>query len=46
MGVQRSGPFETAVDVRTDQQNIGVYATDTFDITDWLALTPARAIRT
>lgn len=40
VGVQRSGPFETAVDVRTDQQNIGVYATDTFDITDWLALTP------
>ena len=32
-------PFETAVDVRTDQQNIGVYATDTSDITDWLALT-------
>ena len=39
VGVQQSGPFETAVDVRTDQQNIGVYATDTFDITDWLALT-------
>jgi outer membrane receptor protein involved in Fe transport len=27
------------VDVRTDQQNIGVYVTDTFAITDWLALT-------
>ena len=39
VGVQQSEPFETAVDVRTDQQNIGVYATDTFDITDWLALT-------
>ena len=37
--VQPSGPFETAVDVRTTQQNIGVYATDTFDITDWLAFT-------
>ena len=39
VGVQQSGPFETAVNVRTNQQNIGVYATDTFDITDWLALT-------
>ena len=39
MEVQQAGPFQTVVDVRTDQQNIGVYATDTFDITDWLALT-------
>ncbi len=38
-GVQRTGPFLTAVNVHTDQQNIGVYATDTFDITDRLALT-------
>ena len=37
--VVRTSPFETAVDVRTDQQNIGVYVTDTFDITDWMALT-------
>ncbi len=37
--VVRSGPFETAVDVKTDQQNVGAYFTDTFDITDWLALT-------
>jgi outer membrane receptor protein involved in Fe transport len=39
VGVQPTGPFETAVDVRTDQQNVGVYVTDTFDIADWLALT-------
>ena len=39
VATQRAGPFETAVDVRTDQQNIGVYVTDTLDITDWLAFT-------
>ncbi len=39
VGVQQSGAFETAVDVRTNQQNIGAYFTDTFDITDWLAFT-------
>jgi iron complex outermembrane recepter protein len=39
MGTQARGPFETVVDVRTDQQNVGAYFTDTFDITDRLALT-------
>ena len=39
VAVQKVGPFETDVDVHTDQQNIGVYLTDTFDITDWMALT-------
>ena len=39
VGVQQSEPFETAVNVRTTQQNVGVYHTDTFDITDWLAFT-------
>ena len=38
-GVQPSGPFETVVNVRATQQNVGVYATDTVDITDWLSLT-------
>jgi outer membrane receptor protein involved in Fe transport len=37
--VQQAGSFETAVDVRTTQQNVGVYVTDTFDLTDWMALT-------
>lgn len=37
--VVRSGPFDTDVDIVTDQQNIGVYITDTLDITDWMALT-------
>jgi outer membrane receptor protein involved in Fe transport len=37
--VQPTEDFETAVDVRTDQHNIGVYVTDTFDITEWLSLT-------
>ena len=39
VGVQQTEPFETAVDVHTTQQNVGVYITDTFDITDWMALT-------
>ena len=38
-GAEPSGPFETVVDVRTEQRNIGAYVTDTFDITDQLALT-------
>lgn len=33
------GAFETEVDVDTSQENIGFYLTDTFDITDRLALT-------
>ena len=41
MGTQQAGEFETAVDVRTRQENIGVYVTDTFDITEQLALTLA-----
>ena len=39
VGTHQSGPSETVVNVRTDQQNIGVYLTDTLDITGWLALT-------
>ena len=31
--------FEDAVDVASEQRNIGVYLTDTFEVTDWLALT-------
>ena len=31
VGVQQTEPFETAVDVHTTQQNVGVYITDTFD---------------
>jgi outer membrane receptor protein involved in Fe transport len=38
-GLHQTDPFETAVNVRTSQHNIGVYATDTLDITDWLAVT-------
>ena len=30
VGVQRTEPIETAVDVHTTQQNVGVYITDTF----------------
>jgi outer membrane receptor protein involved in Fe transport len=41
VGTQRTGPFETAVDVDTRQENIGVYVTDTFDVTERLALTVA-----
>jgi outer membrane receptor protein involved in Fe transport len=38
-GVQSAGPQETEVDVRTQQENIGLYLTDTFDLTERLALT-------
>jgi outer membrane receptor protein involved in Fe transport len=41
VGTLRTGAFETVVDVRTRQENIGVYVTDTFDITQRLALTLA-----
>jgi outer membrane receptor protein involved in Fe transport len=41
VGTLRTSAFETAVDVDTRQHNIGVYLTDTFDITRWLALTLA-----
>jgi len=41
VGTLRTGPFETRVDVATEQHNVGVYATDTFDITDRWALTLA-----
>ena len=44
VGVQQTEPFETAVDVHTTQQNVGVYITDTFDITDWMALTHGHAL--
>ncbi|MGH7389387.1 MAG: TonB-dependent receptor [Candidatus Rokuibacteriota bacterium] len=41
VGTQRTGDFETEVDVGTRQQNLGVYLTDTFDLTERLALTLA-----
>jgi iron complex outermembrane recepter protein len=41
VGTVRTGPLVTQVDVRTRQHNVGVYATDTFDITERLALTLA-----
>jgi outer membrane receptor protein involved in Fe transport len=39
VGIQGTGPQETEVDVRTEQQNVGVYVTDTLDLTEWLSLT-------
>jgi iron complex outermembrane recepter protein len=41
VGTERTEGFETQVDVGTRQQNIGVYFTNTFDITERLALTLA-----
>ena len=41
VGTTRTGVFETEVDVHTRQENVGVYVTDTFDITERLALTLA-----
>jgi outer membrane receptor protein involved in Fe transport len=41
VGTLRTAPFETEVDVETSQENIGVYVTDTLDITQRLALTLA-----
>jgi outer membrane receptor protein involved in Fe transport len=38
-GTLRTGPFETEVDIATAQENWGFYFTDTFDITEQLALT-------
>ena len=38
-GIRRSGALETEVDVATRQDNWGVYLTDTFDVTEALALT-------
>jgi len=38
-GVQQTEPFETVVNVDTTQQNVGVYVTDTLDVTDWASLT-------
>ncbi len=40
-GVNQAGDFATVVDVETTQQNIGVYFTDTFDLTEQLSLTLA-----
>jgi iron complex outermembrane receptor protein len=37
--IQPNGLFQTVVNVRTTQQNVGVYFTDTFDIAEWLSLT-------
>jgi iron complex outermembrane recepter protein len=39
--ISRTGDFETIVDVLTRQQNVGVYLTDTFDITEQLSATVA-----
>jgi outer membrane receptor protein involved in Fe transport len=41
VGTSRAGDFETQVDVYTRQQHFGVYAADTFDLTERLALTLA-----
>jgi iron complex outermembrane recepter protein len=41
VGTRRTEDFETEVDVKTRQENIGVYVTDTFDLTERLALTLA-----
>ena len=41
VGTLRTGGFATVVDVRTRQENVGVYVTDTFDLTERLALTLA-----
>jgi outer membrane receptor protein involved in Fe transport len=41
VGTRRTGEFETEVDVDTLQENLGVYVTDTFDLTERLALTLA-----
>jgi outer membrane receptor protein involved in Fe transport len=41
VGTLQTGGFDTSVDVKTGQNNVGVYVTDTFDITDRLALTLA-----
>jgi iron complex outermembrane recepter protein len=38
-GVRRTGPLETQVDVRTQQENVGAYFIDTFDLLETLALT-------
>ena len=46
VGTTRTGPFETAVDVETSQENVGAYFTDTFDITERLALTLAGRYQT
>jgi outer membrane receptor protein involved in Fe transport len=39
VGTRRTEGFETEADVGTRQRNIGVYLTNTFDITETLALT-------
>lgn len=39
VGTEREEPFETEVNVGTRQDNAGVYITNTFDITERLALT-------
>jgi iron complex outermembrane recepter protein len=39
--ISHTGDFETIVDVLTRQQNVGVYLTDTFDITEQLSATVA-----
>lgn len=41
VGTLRTEGFATVVDVKTRQENVGVYVTDTFDITERLALTLA-----
>jgi len=41
VGIVRTGDFETDVDVKTGQQNLGVYLADTFEILPQLGLTGA-----
>jgi len=41
VGTVRTGDFETDVDVKTEQQNIGAYVADTFEIFPQLAVTLA-----
>ena len=41
VATSRIDDFETIVDVRTRQQNVGVYLTDTLDLTDQLSATVA-----
>jgi outer membrane receptor protein involved in Fe transport len=39
VGIQGTGPLETEVNARTQQQNVGVYVTDTLEFLDRFALT-------
>jgi outer membrane receptor protein involved in Fe transport len=45
VGTVRTGDFATDTDVHTSQDNLGTYLTDTFDLTDRLALTLAGRLQ-